>query len=191
MSYNLTEDLRLFNCSSLFSSVSFTGISVKGYIQNGQNKTKQKHVLSTLFLTHWEPLYRNTVSVCGLKELTNFPKVPNFPQAELTLQLCPRWFLIHPDDRKQSQSSLFNWFASTHWPPGLCLYSLSCRMLRSSPPFKSTFLLRFEIRLSRLITVLNSMLGFLQHQLTSLLGWWGDRPSLLLLLNIKGRLFHS
>lgn len=60
-----------------------------------------------------------------------------------------------------------------------------------SASFKSMFLLRFDIWLSCLITTLNSMLCFLQHQLTSLLGRWGEEHSFLLLLNIKGSLFYS
>lgn len=129
------------------------------------------------------------VLVCGLKEWMDFPKVPSFTPAQLRLQLYPRWFPIPPIQMTESKVRVLYCFAFMHWPPGLCLESLSCNTLQF-PAFHSVFLLRLGRQLC-LTTALNSMLGFLQHQLTSLLGWWGDKHSFLFLLNIKGSLFDS
>lgn len=72
--------------------------------------------------------------VSELKELMKFPKVPSlFKQS---LHFNPEQVNLWSSPTKWQEakpvSSLFNWFASTHWPPEFCLHSLSCNMHHSS-----------------------------------------------------------
>lgn len=96
----------------------------------------------------------------------------------------------HPDDREQSQGSLFNWFASTGWPPGLCLYSLSRNTLHSSPPSKAC--LSWDLKMAFMFGHCIKLGALLSLASTSFpVGWWGEEQSFLLVLSGKGSLLYS
>lgn len=119
--------------SSAFSSILLiTHTFANGYVRKGKDS------IYFVFVFNFSWLNQQQQQQVGseLKELMKFPKVPrlfkwslHFDPVHVNLWSSPcRWQKAKP------VISLFNWVASTHWPPGLCLHSLSGNMLHSSLP---------------------------------------------------------